>query len=235
MRIRILFATAVAIAATGCTTYSGPTYNTDVVKLSDGSDAYRAQCQGLLEGTKTCFAQAKKICADKPVRLVGSVDHATTGYKPENDPREITFKCGAPERPIVERPIAQPAPVAVAPAAPAIGRRLTLQSDATFGVNSAVLSPLAAQKLDAFIEANQGVRIEHLTIAGYTDATGSSQLNLRLSDARARSVRSYLESHGLHASHYEVHGYGIASPVASNASAEGRAKNRRVEIQADGK
>jgi outer membrane protein OmpA-like peptidoglycan-associated protein len=74
-----------------------------------------------------------------------------------------------------------------------------------------------------------------MTIAGYTDSTGSAELNNRLSAARARSVQSYLATAGLRASKWDVEGYGSASPVASNATAIGRAKNRRVEIQVDGK
>jgi outer membrane protein OmpA-like peptidoglycan-associated protein len=79
------------------------------------------------------------------------------------------------------------------------------------------------------------VDIDHLTIAGYTDSTGSADLNNRLSDARARSVQSYLANAGLRASKWDVQGYGSASPIAPNTTAIGRAKNRRVEIQVDGK
>jgi outer membrane protein OmpA-like peptidoglycan-associated protein len=170
---------------------------------------------------------------------VSSVDHITSDLKSENNPNEITFQCATP---VVEQPV-QPAPVVVAPVvAPAPApvrhapqRKITLQGDATFAVGSATLTPIATAKLDDFVAANQGVDIERMTIAGYTDSTGSAELNNRLSAARARSVQSYLATAGLRASKWDVEGYGSASPVAPNTTAIGRAKNRRVEIQVDGK
>ncbi|WP_245253960.1 OmpA family protein [Paraburkholderia sp. LEh10] len=167
----------------------------------------------------------------------------SSDFKSENDPREITFQCTTP---VVEKPVA-PAPVVVMPvvapvATPAPApvrhapvRKITLQGDATFAVGSATLTPVATAKLDDFVAANQGVDIDHLTIAGYTDSTGSAELNNRLSAARARSVQSYLATAGMRATKWDVQGYGSASPVAPNTTSIGRAKNRRVEIQVDGK
>ncbi|BCF98914.1 hypothetical protein PPGU19_034830 [Paraburkholderia sp. PGU19] len=187
------------------------------------------------------MAEVKRICGDKPAMRISSVDHITSDLKSENDPSEITFQCATP---VVEQPV-QPAPVAVAavpvpvvapaPVRHAPQRKITLQGDATFAVGSATLTPVATAKLDDFIAANQGVDIERMTIAGYTDSTGSAELNNRLSAARARSVQSYLATAGLRASKWDVEGYGSASPVAPNTTAIGRAKNRSVELQVDGK
>lgn len=69
-----------------------------------------------------------------------------------------------------------------------------------------------------------------LKLAGHTDNTGSLQLNLRLSKERAESVKAYLVSKGANASRIEATGYGPNQPIASNATAEGRQKNRRVEF-----
>jgi outer membrane protein OmpA-like peptidoglycan-associated protein len=174
---------------------------------------------------------------------ISSVDRMNSSLKSEDDPREIAFQCASP---VVAQPVA-PAPVVVAPVvAPVVAaapapvyhapqRKITLQGDATFAVGSATLTPVATTKLDEFVAANHGVDIDHLTIAGYTDSTGSAELNNRLSAARARSVQSYLANDGLRANKWDVQGYGSASPVASNATAIGRAKNRRVEVQVDGK
>jgi len=71
------------------------------------------------------------------------------------------------------------------------------------------------------------VRIE---IAGYTDSTGSSATNTRLSAARAGAVQAYLRQRGVPAERMRVAGYGPANPTASNATPEGRARNRRVEL-----
>ncbi|SAK95871.1 OmpA family protein [Caballeronia ptereochthonis] len=236
MYIRVLLAALVTAAVTGCTSYSTPTTNTDVVTLNTGDQAWRVQCQGLFESSKTCMNRAQEICKDQKIRLVGLVDHMSSDRKPVNDPREITFKCGdapAPAAAPAPAPAVAPVPVPARAAAKPI-RALTLQGDANFATNSAELSPIAQRKLDEFVEANKGYRIERLSIAGYTDSTGSMALNERLSEARARSAQNYLMSHGLRADNYEVHGFGPASPVASNATAAGRAQNRRVEINTDG-
>jgi OmpA-OmpF porin, OOP family len=236
MYIRVLLAALIAVAATGCTSYSSPTTNTDVVTLSTGDQAWRVQCQGLLENSNTCMNRAKEICKDQRVRLIGAVDHMATDLKSVNDPREITFKCGevaaAPAPAVVPAPVPVPVPVPVPAAKPV--RAMTLQGDANFATNSAELSPLAQRKLDEFVAANQGYQIERLSIAGYTDSTGSAALNERLSEARARSAQNYLTSHGLRANKYDVRGFGPASPIATNSTAAGRAQNRRVEINTDG-
>ncbi|MBW8636460.1 OmpA family protein [Hoeflea sp. WL0058] len=68
-------------------------------------------------------------------------------------------------------------------------------------------------------------------VYGFTDSTGSAQYNLELSQRRAQSVASYLGGQGVNRQRMYVTGFGQERPVASNATAEGRAQNRRVEIQ----
>ena len=69
-----------------------------------------------------------------------------------------------------------------------------------------------------------------LKLAGHTDNTGSLKLNLRLSKERAEAVKAYLVSKGANASRIEAVGYGPNQPIATNATAEGRQQNRRVEF-----
>ncbi|MBC7417538.1 MAG: OmpA family protein [Pedobacter sp.] len=69
-----------------------------------------------------------------------------------------------------------------------------------------------------------------LKLAGHTDITGSRELNLRLSKARAESIKAYLVSQGANASRIEATGYGPDQPIATNKTAEGRQQNRRVEF-----
>jgi OOP family OmpA-OmpF porin len=69
-----------------------------------------------------------------------------------------------------------------------------------------------------------------LKLAGHTDNTGSKELNLRLSKARAESVKAYLVSQGANASRIEATGYGMGQPIATNKTAAGRQQNRRVEF-----
>ena len=70
-----------------------------------------------------------------------------------------------------------------------------------------------------------------IEVAGYTDNTGSAATNRRLSLARAAAVRAYLLQHGVPPDRLVARGYGPSDPVASNSTAEGRARNRRVELR----
>jgi outer membrane protein OmpA-like peptidoglycan-associated protein len=79
----------------------------------------------------------------------------------------------------------------------------------------------------ASLQAYPEVKVE---IQGYTDATGSQALNMRLSQERAEAVLFYLIGKGIDASRLRASGYGPANPIASNATREGRALNRRIEI-----
>jgi len=83
-------------------------------------------------------------------------------------------------------------------------------------------------KLVRLLLENSSVRIE---VSGHTDNVGSASLNKRLSRSRAESVKNYLQSHGVAADRIEFEGYGFDRPIAPNDTPEGRAANRRVEIE----
>jgi outer membrane protein OmpA-like peptidoglycan-associated protein len=104
-----------------------------------------------------------------------------------------------------------------------------------FTSGKAVLQPAAREnlsKLSGTLLAYPGPYT--LAIGGHTDSVGSDALNDKLSQARVESVRSYMIEAGIAASHLtSATGYGKHQPVADNATAEGRAKNRRVEIVID--
>ncbi|MFD1558652.1 OmpA family protein [Paraburkholderia silviterrae] len=233
MKMRLLPVSALAaliVVAAGCTTASGPTYNLDIVTLANGTQAYRVQCLGLFESSKACMKKVTEICGDKEPLRVSSTDRAVSGFKPENDPREIMFICQTPPPPAVQ----PPPPPPQAPQANTQPQTITLGADANFAVNKYDLLPAGKQALNKLIADSDGVNIGTVVIDGHTDSTGSNALNDRLSLRRAQTVRNYLQSHGLHVGQYEVHGYGKSRPIASNATAEGRAQNRRVEIKTSG-
>ncbi|GAB3093244.1 OmpA family protein [Aestuariicella hydrocarbonica] len=70
-----------------------------------------------------------------------------------------------------------------------------------------------------------------IRVAGHTDSTGGAELNQRLSEDRANSVRQYLISQNVASGRIQTNGYGPRYPVASNNTAEGRQANRRVELE----
>ena len=113
-----------------------------------------------------------------------------------------------------------------------MGDNLTLNmpGNVTFALNSSKLNPQFDAVLDklatTLLEYNQTV----IQIAGHTDSTGSHDYNMKLSLARAESVKAYLVSRGVPPARLVTVGAGPDYPIASNATEEGRAENRRVEI-----
>jgi outer membrane protein OmpA-like peptidoglycan-associated protein len=83
-----------------------------------------------------------------------------------------------------------------------------------------------------FMNQNATLRIE---IGGHTDDVGSNSSNKRLSEARAKSAIIYISAKGISASRMIAKGYGETSPIADNATIEGRTQNRRVEMKVIGK
>ncbi len=126
-----------------------------------------------------------------------------------------------------------PAPVAAAPppAAPAapVRQKIVLRG-VHFDFDKATIRADAKPILDEAARTLQQAGDVHVAVNGYTDSVGSEAYNQRLSVRRAEAVRAYLEQQGVAASRLAVTGHGEADPVASNATAEGRAQNRRVEL-----
>lgn len=231
MKLRLLPASAVAaliVAAAGCTPASGPLHNLDVVTLANGTEAYRVQCLGLAESSKACMAQVNRICGERQPLRVSSIDRAAAGFQASNDPHEIIFICQTPQPVAQSAPIAPPSPPADQP------RTVTLNADTNFAFDRIDLLPVGKQALDRLIHESEGVNIETVEIGGHTDSVGTRVYNDQLSLRRAQTVHNYLSTHGLHAASYDVRGYGFSRPLASNATAEGRARNRRVEIKTSG-
>ena len=113
--------------------------------------------------------------------------------------------------------------------ADARGMVITLSGSVLFRPNGADLLPAALRRLDevAAVLVAQG---QNVVVEGYTDSTGSPWSNVDLSRRRAEAVRSYLISRGCPTDRIVARGMGPDRPVADNASGEGRANNRRVEI-----
>ncbi len=100
-----------------------------------------------------------------------------------------------------------------------------------FETNSADLTADSSARLDdasATLLRNSDLRVE---VAGYTDSSGTAAYNLNLSRRRAQSVMNYLVSHGVDAGMLSARGYGESNPIADNATAAGRAENRRVTLR----
>lgn len=111
------------------------------------------------------------------------------------------------------------------------GIKLVLNENAVrFNTNKSTLTATAKANLDKLVPVFKEYADTNITIFGYTDSTGSAEYNLKLSGERAASVKNYLVAKGLSASRFSITGLGIADPIATNDTAEGRSKNRRVEF-----
>jgi outer membrane protein OmpA-like peptidoglycan-associated protein len=108
---------------------------------------------------------------------------------------------------------------------------LTVPSGVTFETDRARLLPAAQESLNDVARVLAKNAQTTIDVIGYTDAQGAQDYNLRLSEARAQAVGNYLVSRGIDPSRVLIAGRGEANPVATNATAEGRAMNRRVEIR----
>jgi outer membrane protein OmpA-like peptidoglycan-associated protein len=130
----------------------------------------------------------------------------------------------APEPPLVQAP--PPAPVPK-------GTVLATVAAAHFDFDKSNIKPAGRVALDKAVTTLKEHPEVNVVVKGYTDAIGTDAYNLRLSERRADAVKNYLVEQGISSSRITTRGYGKADPVASNATEEGRARNRRAEVVAD--
>lgn len=108
---------------------------------------------------------------------------------------------------------------------------LTFESDVLFATNSSYLSEKAKVTMKNMVAyINKNYPNAQIQINGHTDSTGEADYNQWLSEKRAASVKNYAVSIGLNGSNIKTKGYGKSKPVATNSTADGRQKNRRVEV-----
>nr|WP_311464710.1 OmpA family protein [uncultured Ottowia sp.] len=108
--------------------------------------------------------------------------------------------------------------------------KLSVPSDISFATNSAQIVSGLRPVLDTFANGLSQQPGLEIVIVGHADSSGNDAINDPLARNRAASVRDYLVSRGVSSARIQTEGRGSREPIASNATAEGRARNRRVEI-----
>ena len=146
--------------------------------------------------------------------------------------------------PAAARPAPAPAAAAPAPAArppapapapqPPAATKVTYAADAFFDVNKSVVKPEGKAKMDDLVGKIKDINLEVIIAVGHTDSDGGDAANQKLSVARAEAVKAYLVSKGIEKNRVYTEGKGEKQPVADNKTKEGKAKNRRVEIEVVG-
>ena len=138
-------------------------------------------------------------------------------------------------------PKAAPAPAPVAPKAapvpapqPPAATKVTYAADAFFDFDKSVLKAEGKAKLDDLVGKVKAINLEVIIAVGHTDSVGTDAYNQKLSVKRSEAVKAYLVSKGIEKNRVYTEGKGEKQPVADNKTKEGRAKNRRVEIEVVG-
>jgi len=156
-----------------------------------------------------------------------------TTEEPKPAPAPQSVPAPAPQ------PEPKPAPAAKPEAKPEakpkpVAEKVTFAADVLFDFDKSVIKPEGRSKLDELAGKVKGINLEVVIAIGHADSIGSDEYNQRLSVRRAEAVKAYMVSKGLEANRVYTEGKGEKQPVASNKTAEGRAKNRRTEIEVIG-
>ncbi len=138
-------------------------------------------------------------------------------------------------------PESAPSGVTQAPAKPALGasaqpkaEKVTLDTNTYFDFDKVTLKPEGRRRLDALAKQIGTLELEVVVATGHTDWTGSAAYNQQLSEQRAIAVKRYLAQKGIPSDRIFTAGKGEKEPAASNKTREGRAKNRRVDVETVG-
>jgi OOP family OmpA-OmpF porin len=126
------------------------------------------------------------------------------------------------------------APKAAAPKSSVTQSKITLQADTLYDFDKATLKAEGMATLDKIARDLSKIKLEVIIAVGNTDSVGTDAYNMALGQRRAQSVKAYLVSKGVDGSRVYTESKGKSNPVASNATAEGRAKNRRTDIEVVG-
>jgi len=150
----------------------------------------------------------------------------------ECDP-DLVPKKAAPMAPKAAPPMAAPKP-APKPVVKPVTEKVTMAAETNFDFDKAVLKPEGKARLDDLVGKLKAVNLEVIIAIGHTDSIGTKAYNQKLSVRRANAVKAYLVSKGIEANRIYTEGKGETQPIADNRTKQGRAKNRRVEIEVVG-
>jgi OOP family OmpA-OmpF porin len=214
-KVAMLFASAALVSAAGAQTIDNWKNGSNELVWKNGTN-------------ELCWRDASWT----PATAAAGCDGAIVAPKAAPAPAPVAAPAPAP---VAAAPAPAPAPAPVpAPPAPPVVQKVTYAADAFFDFDKAVLKPEGKAKLDDLTGKIKGINLEVIIAVGHTDSVGSDAYNQKLSIKRSEAVKAYLVSKGIEKNRVYTEGKGEKQPVADNKTAEGRAKNRRVEIEVVG-
>jgi OOP family OmpA-OmpF porin len=157
-----------------------------------------------------------------------------TGYW---TPADANVQCDSDLLPKAAPPAPAPAPAPApvpAPAPAPTSEKVTFAADTFFDFDKSVVKPEGKARLDDLVSKLRDINLEVIIAVGHTDSIGTDAYNQKLSVRRAEAVKAYLVSKGIEANRVYTEGKGEKQPIADNRTREGRAKNRRVEVEVVG-
>jgi len=232
-KVAMLFASAVVASAAGAQTIDNWRNGTGDLVWKNGNNelCWRNSSWTPATAARGCDGA---IVAQPPAPAPAAAPAPARPPAPAAAPAPAPAAAPAPAPAPAAAPAARPA-AAAAPAAPAqAATKVTYAADAFFDFDKAVVKPEARAKLDDLVGKLKGINLEVVIAVGHADAVGADAYNQKLSVRRAEAVKAYLVSKGVEKNRVYTEGKGEKSPVADNKTAEGRAKNRRVEIEVVG-
>ena len=221
-KVAVLFASAALTAAAGAQTIDNWRNGTGELVWRNGTNEYCWRDAGWTPATAAANCDGAIRPPPPPAPTAAPV------VRPPPPPPPVA----APPAPTAApRPPAPPPTPAPTPAPPV---KVTYAADAFFDFDKSVLKPEGKAKLDDLVGKVKGITLEVIIAVGHTDAVGGDPYNQKLSVARSEAVKGYLVSKGIEKNRVYTEGKGEKQPVADNKTTEGRAKNRRVEIEVVG-
>jgi len=227
INVAVLFASfalasPMAVFAQGAQPIAAPT--AEQLKYANGTDQWRAS-----DGTPWVNGTNELCWRDSSWTPATAYPGCDGAQKPPPPPPPPPPPAPAP----AAAPPAPPPAAAPAPAAPA-SEKVTYAADTFFDFDKSIIKPEGKAKLDDLVSKMGGMNLEVIIAVGHTDNIGTKEYNQKLSIRRAEAVKAYLISKGVEKNRIYTEGKGLTQPIASNATAEGRAKNRRTEIEVVG-
>ena len=223
-KVAMLFATAALATAAGAQTIDNWRNGTSELVWKNGTN-------------ELCWRDANWTPATAAAGCDGAIaPRAATATAPTPAPAPAPSPSPSPSPAPAPTPGAAPAPAPAAAAvvAPPAATKVTYAADAFFDFNKSVLKPEGKAKLDDLTSKVKDINLEVIIAVGHTDSVGSDAYNQKLSVRRSEAVKAYLVSKGIEKNRVYTEGKGEKQPVADNKTSEGRAKNRRVEIEVVG-